>query len=509
MEKIKYNVIQPLLLAIILAVGMLIGYRLNEENETTLIDKVEGQNTGKTGRVEEIMRFIESKYLYGTNTGKFIDKALNGIMDELDPYSIYVPPQRLEKVRNSLNANFVGLGISTYFYHDTLLVFHVLKDSPAEKAGIKAFDRILQLGNTKLHGKKLTHENIAEILQKHKNQPLDIIVQDKNGKKRALTVNVAEINIKTVVSAYKLDSNTVYMSIDKFSNHTYTEFMKKLEKYATGDKISNLIIDLRDNPGGYLQEVTKILDQLFDKSQLDFVTTVYHDGRKDKIKSSGRNFYQIDNIIVLINGHSASGSEVLAGVVQDLDRAVVIGKPSFGKGLVQEQYKLKNGGALRLTIANYYLPSGRSIQKKLDLDSNFVDVAPEHYEKHDTFYSLFKQRPLISGRGIYPDYFVNDTAWNNAIYYFRQYDSIITEAILDYLFDHKELFETEENDFVSNYNINMEELALLAGIDTEKKYFSTLLKAKLAYILYGDNAESKVLEKIDPYMLKAKEKLQE
>ena len=510
MEKIKYNVFQPLLLAIVLAAGMLIGYRLNEDNDITLIDKVEGHTPGQTGRVEEIIRFIENKYLYNTNTNKFIDKALNSIMEELDPYSIYVPPSKLEKVQNDLDANFTGLGISAYFYHDTLLVFHVLEDSPAAKGGIKPFDRILQIGNTDITGKEWNHKALAELLHKYKDKNVDIIVQSKEGDKRALTVGVKEINRNTVVSSYRPDSNTVYMKIDRFSNHTYREFMKKLEKYAKDNKIHNLIIDLRDNPGGYLREVTKILDQLFDKSKLDFVTTEYHDGRKDKIKSSGRNFYQIDNIIILINEHSASGSEVLAGVVQDLDRAVVIGKPSFGKGLVQEQYKLKNGGALRLTIANYYLPTGRSIQKQLDIDSAYVDISSSHYEKHDTFYSLFKHRPLLSGRGIYPDIIVNDTAWNKAWYTILSNDSLITDALIRYIHKHKDLFDMDMQSFVKEYNVDFDdEVFYSLPLDTKDPYIAALLKAKLAYILYGENAENMILQKHDPFIIKAKENLKE
>ena len=510
LEKIKYNVFQPLLLAIVLATGMLIGYRLNEENEMTLIDKVDGQAPGQTGRVEEILRFIENKYLYNTNTNKFIDKALGSIMEELDPYSIYVPPSKVEKIQSSLNANFTGMGITAYFYHDTLLVFHVLEDSPAAKAGIKPFDKILQVGNTIITGKKWNHNALAELLRKYKDKNVDIIVQDKDGNKRALTVGVKEIDKNTVVSSYRPDSNTVYMRIDRFSNHTYREFMKKLESYARDEKIHNLIIDLRDNPGGYLQEVTKILDQLFDKSKLDFVTTEYHDGRKDEIKSSGRNFYQIDNIIILINEHSASGSEVLAGVVQDLDRAVVIGKPSFGKGLVQEQYKLKNGGALRLTIANYYLPTGRSIQKQLDIDSSFVDVASSHYEKHDTFYSLFKHRPLLSGRGIYPDIIVNDTAWNQSWNYIAHYDSLLTDALIQYIFKHKELFDIDANTFVDDYKVDFKDDVFASlPLDWDNDYIATLVKAKLGYILYGEDVENMILEKIDPYILKAKENLKE
>ena len=512
MKNNKYNIVQPLLFSIILAAGMLIGYNINDSHNKPLISGVREESTGKTGKIEEIIRFIDAKYLYKTNQDKFTDKALKAIFDELDPFSAYIPSSKLNSVNDRLDGNFRGIGISSYIINDTLTVLNVLKGTPAEKAGLKPLDKIIQIGNHYITGDSINHSIIKKIIQSYKEEPFDIVILDRDNKKKVVTIHAERIENNSVSSAYMLPDSTLYMKIEQFTNHTYREFMEDIEKFAVDDKISKLIIDLRGNPGGYLQEVTKMLDQFFDKSKLDLVTTVYHDGRKDKIKSSGRNFYDISKIVVLIDGHSASGSEVLAGVLQDYDRGIIIGNPSFGKGLVQEQYNLSNGGALRLTIANYYLPTGRSIQKSLDLDSNFVNTKSSHYERQDTFYSINKHRPLISGRGIYPDYFVNDTLYYKMQGILYRYDSLLFSKAIDYIKNNKELYDISEDDFVNNYNISLDSISGIdnpdfsqAGIDAYKY----MIKSKIAFILFGKNAEEKVLNRIDPYIEEAEKHLRD
>jgi len=510
LEKKKYNIIEPLLLSVFLAAGMLIGYNLNPDKTKPLISRSADANTGKTGKIEEIIRFIDAKYLYKTNQDKFIDKALKSIIEELDPYSQYIPASKLTSVNNRLAGNFRGIGISSYMIDDTLVVLNVIKNTPAEKAGLHSLDKIIQIGNHYITGDTVNHAGIKKIISSFGENSFDIVIVDRNNKKRSATLKTEKIENNSVSSSYLLPDSTLYMKIEQFSNHTYREFMEDIEKYVVNDKISKLIIDLRNNPGGYLQEVTKMLDQFFDKSKLDLVTTVYHDGRQDKIKSSGRNFYKIDKIAVLINGNSASGSEVLAGVLQDYDRGVIIGNPSYGKGLVQEQYELNNGGALRLTIANYFLPTGRSIQKTLNLDSNYVNTVSSHYERQDTFYSINKHRPLLSGRGIYPDYFVNDTLFYKLQNILYRFDSTLFALAVDYLKNNKDLYKISENKFVNDYNVSLDSIEKFDTTDIslgDKDAFRYMLKSKISFILFGKNTEEKILNRKDPYIEEAVRKL--
>lgn len=508
MKENKYNIIQPLLFSIILAIGMLIGYSMNNSNDNKLLSKSSSINSAKS--LEEVFKFLDSKYLYNTKIDNFVDKAMMSVVSELDPYSHYIPPTKVESVEERLEGHFIGIGIGSFVMNDTLFVLNVIDDSPAQKAGMKPMDRILQIGNVDISEKKRNVGEIKELIKKYKNKDLDLILLDREQNKKPITLRIESINNNTIDKHFMLSDSNVYLSISQFSNHTYRDFMQASENYLANEKIEKLIIDLRNNPGGYLQEVNKILDQFFTQSKLTLVKTVYKDGRQDLTKTSGRNFYNLKDVVVLINENSASGSEVLAGVLQDHDRGLIIGKQSFGKGLVQEQYNLNNGSALRLTIANYYLPSGRSIQKELDLDTFFVDSRSSHYENQDTFYSINKRRPMISGGGIYPDIAIEDSHFDELEYLFWKNDSIIIDWSIKYILSNTNLYRLSENEFIAEYQIEGD-FSIFNRIDDfeniDQKLFHVFLKSRLAYILFGKNTEGKILSEYDPFIKEAVKQL--
>lgn len=487
---------------------MLIGYRMNKSNDSHLLSKSSAVSSAKS--IEQVFKFLDSRYLYKINTEQFVDKAMKSVVSELDPYSLYIPPSNVESVSDRLNGHFTGLGIGSYLMNDTLFVLNVIDDSPAQKAGIKSMDRILQIGNVDILGEKRNVGEIRDLIKEYKNKDLDLIVLDRKQNKIPITVRIESINNNTVDKHFMLPDSSVYLSISQFSDHTYRDFMQTVDNYLVNDKIDKLIIDLRNNPGGYLQEVNKILDQFFDESKLTLVKTVYKDGRQDLTKTSGRNFYNLENVVVLINEHSASGSEVLAGVLQDYDRGLIIGKQSFGKGLVQEQYNLKNGSALRLTIANYYLPSGRSIQKELDMDTLFVDSRSSHYAKQDTFYSINKKRALVSGGGIYPDIVIDNSAFDQLEYWFWKNDSIIIDWSLKYILSNSNLYDINISEFIGEYKIEgdlsvFEQISDFENIDQE--LFYVFLKSRLGFILFGKNVEGEILAAYDPFIKEATNQL--
>ncbi len=507
MKESKYNITQPLLLAVILAVGMLVGYRLNDRGELSLIQKEYASKNASIKSINEVLNLIENKYLYKTNSTNFTDDVMSSIVDKLDPFSRYINSEKYNSVNDRLEGHFTGLGIESLFVADTLFVTNVLEGSPADKAGLKSMDRIVQLGNSVIVGKDRDVSEVRDIIKKYKGKDLDLVIVNRYGKKVPVTVNISNVERNSIDKNFLLKDSIVYLSISQFTKYTYRDFMKIIESYAKNDKLGKLIIDLRNNPGGYLREVTKILDQFFETSKLTMVKTIYKYGREDVLKTSGRNFYNIKDIVVLINENSASGSEVLAGVLQDYDRATIIGKQSFGKGLVQEQFKLDNGAALRLTIANYYLPTGRSIQKVLELDSNFVDLKSSHYEKKDTFYSMKKNRPLISGSGIYPDILVEDAEFNKINYLFWEKDSLFLSWGIEYIKKHPELLEMDKNAFLKS-NIPLEsditDLKEKLHKDIKKtELFLTFLKSRIGFILFGYDTEGRIIADNDPYLNKA------
>ncbi len=513
MKESKYNIAQPLLLAIILAVGMLVGYRLNDggNENTDLVKKQYASKNESIKSINEVLNLIDNKYLYQTNTSNLTDDILNNIVDKLDPFSRYISSEKFGAVSDRLEGHFTGLGIESLFVNDTLFITNVLDGSPADKAGLKSMDRLVQVGNASIVGKDKNVSEVRDIIKKYEGKDLDLVIVNRNGMKVPVTVNISNVERNSIDKNFLLKDSIVYLAISQFTKYTYRDFMKNLEPYVKNDKIDKLIIDLRNNPGGYLREVTKLLDQFFETSKLTMVKTIYKDGRADVLKTSGRNFYSIKDIVVLINENSASGSEVLAGVLQDYDRATIIGKQSFGKGLVQEQFKLDNGGALRLTIANYYLPTGRSIQKVLNLDSSFVDLKSSHYEKKDTFYSMKKNRPLISGRGIYPDIVVDDLEFNRMNYLFWEKDSLFLSWAIEYIKKHPELLKMDENAFLkSNIPLESDITSLKEDLHRDIKkteLFLAFLKTRIGFILLGYNTEGRVMVEKDPYLIKAIEQL--
>jgi len=503
----KYNIAQPLLLAIVLAAGMLIGYRLSDEGNKALVQKQYESNNESVKSINEVLNLIDNKYLYKTNSVNLADNILNSVVDKLDPFSRYINSNNYDAISDRLEGHFTGLGIESLFVEDTLFITNVLDGSPADKAELKSMDRVVQVGNASIVGEDRDVSEVRDIIKKYKGKDLDLVIVNRRGMKVPVTVNISNVERNSINKNFLLKDSIVYLSISQFTKYTYRDFMEILESYAKNDKLGKLIIDLRNNPGGYLREVTKILDQFFETSKLIMVKTVYKDGRVDVLKTSGRTFYSINDIVVLINENSASGSEVLAGVLQDYDRATIIGKQSFGKGLVQEQFKLDNGGALRLTIANYFLPTGRSIQKVLNLDSNFVDLKSSHYEKKDTFYSMKKSRPLISGRGIYPDIEVEDAEFNRMNYLFWEKDSLFLSWSIEYIKKHPELLVMDENKFLlSSIPLESDIVDIKEKLHQEinnPEVFLAFMKSRIGFILYGYNAEGKLTIIHDPYLHKA------
>lgn len=497
MKENKYNVFQPLILSVAVAVGMLIGYKSNGSMDRSLLRFNNEEKSLRPAHLDNVMRLIESNYLFDPDYKEITNSILYSLSENLDPYSAYIPPSHFNEVQNSLNARYIGLGIYSQKFHDSILIVEILKGSPAEKSGLKTLEKILSINNKSVS--KMTNEQISNEFEKSLGKKIHITVSDRNFNKKMLDIMVDSVEANTVNRQYLYPNSTLYVCLSQFSNHTYSELFELIDKYAQNNKLNHLIIDLRDNPGGYLQEVVKILDQLFDKSGLTLVETVYKDGRRDVIKTTGRNFFDIKNVSVLINDYSASGSEVLAGAIQDHDRGIVIGSPSFGKGLVQDQYDLFNGGALRLTVANYFLPTGRSIQKNIEFPN--AGRSKKLYLNQDTFKSLVLNRPLISGRGVEPDVTLNDTLFNKVRIFVNSNEAAIIDKIAEYMGENPDIIQfqlsqIETLDFLQAEN-PLKNLILKHNF-LDKELLSKFIKAKIIYLIFGKAKETEYLLKFDP-----------
>lgn len=512
-EEIKnYNIWQPLLLSIMMIMGMVLGYKMNDADNPPLIqgiDMDESSAISGSGRVEEIIRFVDTRYVDEIDDSALVESAISAVLDQLDPHSVYIAPEYMKSINASMEGRFNGVGIESYFLDDTVNIISVIKDSPADIAGLERFDQIIAINDSVVAGKGLLFSEISEMLR---NEDIDkevLIHKYRSKTDEKVQLPLAEIPLKSVEISYMLTDNVGLIKIDRFSSKTYKEFMEALEDLVENHNLSHLIIDLRDNPGGYLPETTNILSQLMrEKDRL----LVYTEGKaNDRIDytTTGKSFFKVDRIAVLIDENSASGSEILAGALQDWDRGLVVGRRTFGKGLVQEQYPLSNGGAIRLTVARYYTPTGRSIQQPYDNLNDYHDVSKRY--SSDTiqivdslkYYTKILGREVYGSGGIYPDVYVPISAADEdpgLISILNQIPEWTYVQLRDNKINYEgtiEQISTWEvpNEILQSFNkhVSSQKSQYASGYLT--LYISDIkkeIKAQVVKILYGEIAENKV-----------------
>ncbi len=531
----KLNVWLPLLLALVAAFGIFIGFRLQDSmaspQQVSVLPAISGKQ--EVGKIEEILRFVEAKYVEDVERDELVETAINSILKELDPHSSYIPEQELETVNSSLEGSFDGIGVQFTIIDDTIQVISPLAGGPSEKLGIRAGDKIVEINDTTVAGIGITNSKIMERLRGEKGTAVKVgIRRGDNPEVIHFDIMRDKIPDHSLDVSYMVDDRIGFVKINRFSGTTYEEFMKAVEKLNEAG-MKDLIIDVRQNPGGYLQAATKIVGQLFDDKRL----LVYTEGRtqrRNEYKSSGRNFYDIDNVVVMIDEGSASASEILAGAVQDSDRGKIIGRRSFGKGLVQEQYNLNDGSALRLTVARYYTPSGRSIQKPYkDKKNDYDKDIAERFDKGEmqnpdsisisdsTRYYTEDGRVVYAGGGITPDVFVAlDPILNNP--YFMKTSQYIMEFSYSYLNKNRNTIGEYESsdDFVKKYKVSekvleqFSEYVLKKGVKKDRREFkkaksaiASRIKAHFARDLFKEEGFYRVWNQEDKVFAEAVEEI--
>jgi len=524
------NIWTPLLFALTLAGGLFIGYRL-QSSAPLIVNGTESPGSGGTGRVEELLRFIEARYVDESDADRLHEVAIEAVLAELDPHSSYIPADEVRALTESMEGNFEGIGIEFLVVDDTITVVSALAGGPSEIAGVRPGDQVIMVEDSVVVGVNEFGIDPASLMRGESNSQVQISVR-RAGEAALLdfVITRAPIPVYSVDAAYNLNETTSYVKINRFSATTYDEFVKALEENMEKGGTRNLVIDLRDNPGGYLQQATKILSQLFPQKGQLLVYTEGRSSRRVEYKTNGRAFYNIQNVAILIDEGSASASEIVAGAVQDRDRGIVVGRRSFGKGLVQEQYPLSDGSALRLTVARYYTPSGRSIQRAYDegevnyrsdigrrYDSGELTGGSEVEQDSSELYFTNSGHPVFGGGGITPDYFVPlDTALNNQA--FLRLRQQVSPYLFRYVRNHPEVkrFKTLA-DFQKNFRLSLDEilpgLRARALADYEEPLgklparlrpeLSLFFRAQLARQLFGNSAFYEVLNTEDDIVLEA------
>ena len=403
----------PILISVALAIGVMLGGLLNTSNQNHFFTKNNSKN-----KLNKLIDFIDNEYVDNVNTDSIVNLTVDNILAKLDPHSVYIPPSEQAEVVESMKGDFVGIGVNFYMYNDSVAIIKPVENGPSAKAGIKAGDRILYADKTKLFGRKLPNDSLFSKLKGTVGSEIELTVYRKSERKKIkLIVKRDVISLKSVDVSVLLKNNTGYIKINRFAETTYGEFKKGLDVLKK-QGAKSLIIDLRDNGGGYMEEAIAIADELLKDRQL-IVFTKNKKGNTDKTFATEKGSFENGNVFVLINENSASASEILAGAIQDNDRGIIVGRRSFGKGLVQREMDFDDGSAVRLTIARYYTPTGRSIQKPYskgneayfkESDARFGNG--ELYEKEsikvsDSLKFITKKGKIVyGGGGIVPDVFV-------------------------------------------------------------------------------------------------------
>lgn len=403
----------PIIIAIAVAIGLLLGSKLNSFSNPEFLTK-----NSKKNKLNKLIDFIDREYVDDINTDSIVDLTVNGILENLDPHSVYISKKDLQGVTESMKGDFVGIGVNFYIYKDTVAVIKPIQNGPSEKAGIKAGDRILFADNHQLFNKKIGNDSLFSRLKGEKGSIVGITVYRKDtNQKLKFKVKRDVVPIKSVDIALKIADDIGYIKINRFAETTYDEFHKAL-LLLKQQGMKQLVIDLRDNGGGYLEIAVDIADDILKDKEL-VVKTKNKGGREDKTFATSKGDFEKGNVFILQNENSASASEILAGAIQDNDRGLIIGRRSFGKGLVQREMALGDGSAVRLTVARYYTPSGRSIQKPYeDKGENYFNEFEKRFESGELYeadsikvadslkFKTKKGKIVYGGGGITPDIFV-------------------------------------------------------------------------------------------------------
>ncbi|WP_456100785.1 S41 family peptidase [Prevotella histicola] len=441
MNQKKNNHFMPLVMALCVVIGIMIGTFYANHFSGNRLNII---NSGSS-RLSNLLHIIDDQYVDSVNIDSLVEKAIPQILAELDPHSVYISAKDVQLATDDLKGSFSGVGIEFIIRDDTIRVQNVIKDGPANRAGLLAGDKIVSINGKPFVGKIVTNEEAMHRLKGPKDSKVLIGVK-RFGEKgvKVFTVTRGDISVKSISACYMINDTTGYIRVKSFGERTYAEMLSALQTLNI-EGADHLIIDLRDNGGGILEAAVQMANEFLPKNRL----IVYTQGRKSpraEYRSNGKGSYQHIPMVVLINEGTASAAEIFAGAMQDNDRATIVGRRSFGKGLVQQQIQFPDGSMIRLTVARYYTPSGRCIQKPFKPGDNadYENDLLARYRHGEFFsqdsikhvgpaYHTHNGRTVYGGGGITPDIFVPEDTSHVTSYY---KEAAMSGLILQYAFNY-------------------------------------------------------------------------
>ncbi|MBT8273051.1 MAG: S41 family peptidase [Bacteroidia bacterium] len=483
----------PLFIGFAIAIGIFIGGKLSFTDSS---DRLFTSNS-KKDKLNRLIDYIDYEYVDDVNTDSIVDVTVNSILDNLDPHSTYIPKEDLQRVSENMKGDFVGIGVSFYTYRDTVTVIRSLDGGPSLKAGIQGGDRIISANGEPIYGKNWSNEAIVNRLKGEKGTKVKLEVH-RPGESELLDFKIkrADVPIASVEAAYMLNNELGYIKINRFAESTYKEFKNGLDDLQ--DKgATKLVLDLRDNPGGFLGIAERIADEFLENKKL----ILYTKNKKGKIEKSfatGKGDFEDGEVFVLINENSASASEIIAGALQDNDKGTIVGRRSYGKGLVQREMGLGDGSAVRLTISRYYTPTGRSIQRSYSNGNK--DYFDDYYDRIENGelsdsdkievadslkFTTPKGKVVYGGGGIIPDVFVpiNMKMENETVYRIRA-TGIMSYFIFEDLDKDRSAYrDITKEGFIENFEITDDVL------DRFQDYINSRSRYKIPFVAYADEVK--------------------
>lgn len=511
----------PIYLSLATIFGILVGTFFSGGNTSLSFN----ENSKNEAKIKRLMDYIDRDYVDDVNTDDLLDEAITQMLGKLDPHSVYIPKENLQAVQESMQGKFVGIGVQFRMINDSITVIQPIKGGPSIKAGIKAGDRIIAANKDTLSGKSLRNDDVPKYLKGKPDTDIKLQIYRKtNDSLFDINITRGDVNIKSVDFSYMVNDHIGYIKLDRFARNTYREFKSALTELK--DKgMKDLVLDLRGNGGGFVDIATRIVDEFLEDDKL-IVFTKNNKGNIEKSFATKKGAFEKGGLYVLIDESSASASEIVAGALQDNDKGIIVGRRSFGKGLVQIEMGLGDGSAVRLTTARYYTPTGRSIQKPYSKngDANYYKDYRERIESGELLnkdsiqvtdslrYETPKGKVVYGGGGIIPDVFVgiDTTSYINSIYF-----NSISNFAFDYVDENrKEITESWTIDtFVEDFDadgkvfdqylskIKDNNRASFKTKETLRKY----LKAVIARELFGDIGINRVLHATDKMIQKVLE----
>ncbi|MDX8337946.1 S41 family peptidase [Draconibacterium sp. IB214405] len=522
----KTTILLPVIIAMAVAIGVLIGNMLNRNAQPSF----NSFGFAQPNKISTILDLINKGYVDSVNTGDIVEQTIPEIIKNLDPHTSYIPARDMEEVQEEMSGNFSGIGVQFSIQEDTVRVIEVISGGPSSKVGVLPGDRIVAVNDSVIAGVDVHNNTVMSLLRGEKNSKVRIGVMRKGyDGELEFEITRGDIPLYSVDVSYMIDDETGFIKVSRFANTTYREFVEGMLKLQNAGA-KKVIIDLRSNPGGSLVGVLQMVDEFLKKGEPILYTEGLNQPRKTYNASAKATFADI-GVYVMIDEFSASASEIFAGAMQDNDRGLVIGRRSFGKGLVQEQIPLMDGSALRLTVARFYTPSGRCIQ------SSYEDGNEEYYNHiYERFHNMEQLvadsihfadslryetkggRVVYGGGGIMPDFFVPvDTAGTSDYYNLIYRKGLVYSFAYAYADSHRdELTKLNSADEIENYldkNSALNDFVAYAeekgvkkdakGLSESRLVLNTQMKAYIARNIMGEEGFYPIIKQIDKTLLRA------